>query len=122
MMVQKEEEGEDPFGIEDLQYYVKRVEEKQFDLDFGVVKQYFPVNVVLSGVLKICQDLYGTIYKMHLLVCFISFRLYFMLDIILRILKNLACCMLYYCITCKQNLSVANSVVPYLNFLPIVFK
>lgn len=57
--LKKEEEGEDPFGIEDLQYYVKRVEEKQFDLDFGVVKQYFPVNVVLSGVLKICQDLYG---------------------------------------------------------------
>uniref|UniRef100_A0A175YRG8 Peptidase M3A/M3B catalytic domain-containing protein n=1 Tax=Daucus carota subsp. sativus TaxID=79200 RepID=A0A175YRG8_DAUCS len=57
--LKKEEEGEHPFGIEDLQYYVKRVEEKQFDLDFGVVKQYFPVDVVLSGVLKICQDLYG---------------------------------------------------------------
>lgn len=57
--LKKEEEGDHPFGIEDLQYYVKRVEEKQYDLDFSVVKQYFPVDVVLSGVLKICQDLYG---------------------------------------------------------------
>lgn len=57
--LKKEDEGDNPFGIEDLQYYVKRVEEKQFDLDFGVVKQYFPVDLVLSGVFKICQDLYG---------------------------------------------------------------
>ncbi|XP_034914542.1 probable thimet oligopeptidase isoform X2 [Populus alba] len=55
----KKEEGELPFGIEDLLYYVKRVEEAQFDLDFGALKQYFPVDVVLSGILKITQDLFG---------------------------------------------------------------
>ncbi|XP_050206884.1 probable thimet oligopeptidase isoform X2 [Mercurialis annua] len=53
------EEGELPFGIEDLQYYVKRAEEKQFDLDFGALKQYFPVDLVLSGIFKIVQDLFG---------------------------------------------------------------
>jgi thimet oligopeptidase len=56
---QKKEEGEVPFGIEDLSYYAKRVEEQKFDLDFGALKQYFPVNLVLSGVLKIFQDVFG---------------------------------------------------------------
>ncbi|KAL0364273.1 UNVERIFIED_CONTAM: putative thimet oligopeptidase [Sesamum angustifolium] len=55
----KKEEGEIPFGIEDLPYYVKKIKEQQFDLDFGVVKQYFPINLVLSGIFKICQDLFG---------------------------------------------------------------
>lgn len=55
----KQEEGELTFGIEDLPYYVKKVREQQYDLDFGVVKQHFPVNVVLSGIFKICQDLFG---------------------------------------------------------------
>ncbi|KAI9386652.1 hypothetical protein POPTR_010G054466v4 [Populus trichocarpa] len=57
--LKKKEEGELPFGMEDLLYYVKRVEEAQFDLDFGALKQYFPVDVVLSGILKITQDLFG---------------------------------------------------------------
>lgn len=56
---QRKEEGELPFGIEDLLYYVRRVEELQFDLDFGAVKQYFPVNLVLSGIFKVFQDLFG---------------------------------------------------------------
>ncbi|KAJ0094102.1 hypothetical protein Patl1_16849 [Pistacia atlantica] len=38
---------------------LKRIEEQQFDLDLGAVKQYFPVNLVLSGVFKISQDLFG---------------------------------------------------------------
>ncbi|CAA0822740.1 Probable thimet oligopeptidase [Striga hermonthica] len=57
--VKRKEEGEYPFGIEDLPYYVKRLKEEQFDLDFGVIKQYFPVRLVLSGIFKICQDLFG---------------------------------------------------------------
>ncbi|KDP26747.1 hypothetical protein JCGZ_17905 [Jatropha curcas] len=57
--LKKKEEGEIPFGIEDLLYYVKRVEEKQFDLDFGVLRKFFPVNLVLSGIFKIVQDLFG---------------------------------------------------------------
>lgn len=57
--LKKQEEGELTFGMEDLPYYVKKVRERQYNLDFGVVKQYFPVNLVLSGILKICQDLFG---------------------------------------------------------------
>lgn len=59
---QKKEEQELPFGVEDLLYYIKRVEEQEFHLDFGVLKQYFPVNLVLSGIIKISQDLFGNIY------------------------------------------------------------
>jgi Zn-dependent oligopeptidase len=56
---QKKEEGEFPFGIEDLLYYVKRVEEQNYDLDFGEIKQYLPISLVLSGIFKIVQDLFG---------------------------------------------------------------
>lgn len=59
MLVKRKEEGDFAFGIEDLPYYVKKIKEKQYDLDFGVVKQYFPVSLVLSGIFKICQDLFG---------------------------------------------------------------
>ncbi|GMI87715.1 plant-specific protein of M3 family [Hibiscus trionum] len=57
--LKKQEEGELPFGVEDLLYYVKKVEQQEFDLDFGALKQYFPVNLVLSGIFKIYQDLFG---------------------------------------------------------------
>ncbi|KAF5741135.1 putative oligopeptidase [Tripterygium wilfordii] len=57
--LQRKVEGEFPFGIEDLLFYVKRVEEQQFDIDFGVVKKYFPVDLVVSGIFKIIQDLFG---------------------------------------------------------------
>ncbi|KAH6798728.1 Zincin-like metalloproteases family protein [Perilla frutescens var. frutescens] len=57
--MKRKEEGEFAFGIEDLPYYAKKIKEKQCDLDFGVVKQYFPVSLVLSGIFKICQDLFG---------------------------------------------------------------
>ncbi|PNY07048.1 neurolysin [Trifolium pratense] len=57
--LKKKEEGEFPFGIEDLLYYVKRVEEQNYDLDFGEIKQYLPISLVLSGIFKIVQDLFG---------------------------------------------------------------
>ncbi|KAJ4884179.1 putative thimet oligopeptidase [Raphanus sativus] len=57
--LKRKEEGDLPFGVEDLLYYIKRVEELQFDLDFGDIRQYFPVSLVLSGIFKICQDLFG---------------------------------------------------------------
>ncbi|XWS69169.1 hypothetical protein CRYUN_Cryun04dG0156400 [Craigia yunnanensis] len=57
--LKKQEEGELPFGVEDLPYYVKKVEQQEFDVDFGALKQYFPVNLVLSGIFKIFQDLFG---------------------------------------------------------------
>ncbi|KAK1318377.1 hypothetical protein QJS10_CPB04g01724 [Acorus calamus] len=59
----RKEEGDSPFGIEDLLYYMRRVEEQKFDLDLGIVKQYFPVKLVLSGVFKIFQDLFGLIFE-----------------------------------------------------------
>ena len=31
----------------------------QFDLDFGDIRQYFPISLVLPGIFKICQDLFG---------------------------------------------------------------
>lgn len=57
--IQKKEEGEITFGIEDLPYYVKKAEEEQFDLDFEAVKQYFPISLVQSGIFKVCEDLFG---------------------------------------------------------------
>lgn len=57
--LKEKEEGDFPFGVEDLMYYVKRVEEQQFELDFGTLKNYFPFKAVLSGFFKIFQDLFG---------------------------------------------------------------
>ncbi|KAG9446425.1 hypothetical protein H6P81_012553 [Aristolochia fimbriata] len=57
--LKKKEEGESTFGVEDIKYYVRRAEEQRFDLDLGVVKQYFPANVVLTGLFKIFEDLFG---------------------------------------------------------------
>ncbi|XP_057431663.1 probable thimet oligopeptidase isoform X2 [Lotus japonicus] len=57
--LKRKEEGELPFGTEDLLYYVKRAEEQNYDLDFGEIKQYLPISLVLSGIFKIVQDLFG---------------------------------------------------------------
>ncbi|XP_028772222.1 probable thimet oligopeptidase [Neltuma alba] len=57
--MKKKEEGELPFGIEDLPYYIKRVEEQNYSLDFIELKQYFPISLVLSGIFKILQDIFG---------------------------------------------------------------
>lgn len=57
--LKKKEEGDSPFGIEDLLYYLKRIEEHKFFVDFGDIDQYFPVNLVLSGIFKIFEDLFG---------------------------------------------------------------
>lgn len=59
MASQRKEEGDSPFAMEDLLYYMKRAEEKHLNLDLGEVKQYFPCNLVLSGIFKIFQDLFG---------------------------------------------------------------
>ncbi|KAK4342656.1 hypothetical protein RND71_038472 [Anisodus tanguticus] len=61
--LKKKEEGESPFGMEDLSYYVKRIKDQQFHMNFGVIRQYFPINLVLSGILKIFQDLFGLSFK-----------------------------------------------------------
>lgn len=56
---QIKEEGNALFGMEDLLYYIKRAEEFKVDLDIGEIKQYFPVSLVISGMLKMFQDLFG---------------------------------------------------------------
>uniref|UniRef100_A0A803L121 Peptidase M3A/M3B catalytic domain-containing protein n=1 Tax=Chenopodium quinoa TaxID=63459 RepID=A0A803L121_CHEQI len=53
------EEGDNPFGIEDMLYYVKKFEEENFHLDFGALKEYFPLSLVLQGIFKILQDAFG---------------------------------------------------------------
>ncbi|GJM92280.1 hypothetical protein PR202_ga08733 [Eleusine coracana subsp. coracana] len=53
------EEGNAQFGMEDLLYYIKRAEEFKVDLDIGDIKQYFPVSLVISGMLKMFQDLFA---------------------------------------------------------------
>ncbi|XP_066307666.1 probable thimet oligopeptidase isoform X3 [Miscanthus floridulus] len=53
------EEGNAQFGMEDLLYYIKRAEEFKVDLDIGEIKQYFPVSLVISGMLKMFQDLFA---------------------------------------------------------------
>ncbi|XP_072999622.1 probable thimet oligopeptidase isoform X1 [Typha latifolia] len=57
--LKRKEEGDSPFGMEDLLYYIRRAEEQLLDLDLGEVRQYFPMNLVLSGLFKIFQDLFG---------------------------------------------------------------
>ncbi|KAI7997104.1 putative thimet oligopeptidase [Camellia lanceoleosa] len=100
---QKKEEGDFPFGIEDLLYYVKRIEEQQFNLDVGALKQYFPFNLVMSGILKICQDLFGLRFEE------IARSLRFLWHYLLLILHcrdslkwlifsmNLAMCLFFHC-------------------------
>ncbi|GJM92168.1 hypothetical protein PR202_ga08604 [Eleusine coracana subsp. coracana] len=53
------EEGNAQFGMEDLLYYIKRAEEFKVDLDIGEIKQYFPASLVISGMLKMFQDLFA---------------------------------------------------------------
>ncbi|KAG2593618.1 probable thimet oligopeptidase isoform X4 [Panicum virgatum] len=53
------EEGNAQVGMEDLLYYIKRAEEFKVDLDIGEIKQYFPVSLVISGMLKMFQDLFA---------------------------------------------------------------
>ncbi|KAK9750969.1 hypothetical protein RND81_02G233200 [Saponaria officinalis] len=57
--LKSKEEGTSSFGIEDLLYYVKKHEEETFSIDFGALKDYFPLSLVLQGILKILQDLLG---------------------------------------------------------------
>ncbi|KAL6840354.1 hypothetical protein ACP4OV_030164 [Aristida adscensionis] len=53
------EEGDTQFGMEDLLYYIKRAEELKVDLDIGEIKQYFPVSLVIPGMMKMFQDLFA---------------------------------------------------------------
>ncbi|KAL2629464.1 hypothetical protein R1flu_014150 [Riccia fluitans] len=58
-----EEEGSETFSMYDLRYYINKAEEAEFKVDFEQVKQYFPIEVVTQGLLKIYQDLLGLRFK-----------------------------------------------------------
>ncbi|KAI4383595.1 hypothetical protein MLD38_009411 [Melastoma candidum] len=57
--LKRKEEGDLPFGSEDLLYYMKRFQDIQLGFELGSIKHYFPVNLVFSGIFKIFQDLFG---------------------------------------------------------------
>jgi thimet oligopeptidase len=44
---------------------MKRAEQHKVDLDIGEIKRYFPVKLVISGMLKMFQDLFGIIYPLN---------------------------------------------------------
>jgi Zn-dependent oligopeptidase len=47
------------FYIWDYRYYDRKFIEETLDLDDMLVKQYFPVSVVVPTILKIYQDMLG---------------------------------------------------------------
>ncbi|XP_031480320.2 probable thimet oligopeptidase isoform X2 [Nymphaea colorata] len=61
--LKKMEEGDFPFGMEDLLYYIRKSEDEDVKISYGVAKKYFPIGLVVSGVLKIFQELFGLIFK-----------------------------------------------------------
>ena len=38
---------------------MKKFEDEKFNLDFATLKEYFPLSVVLQGIFKVLQDLFG---------------------------------------------------------------
>lgn len=60
---------------------MKKVQQHEFDLDFGDLKQYFPVNLVLPGIFKIVQDLFGNhiIFILFIVPHILLFTLFLML-------------------------------------------
>lgn len=47
------------FYIWDYRYYDRKYIEKELDLDDSLVKEYFPVSVVVPAILEIYQKLLG---------------------------------------------------------------
>lgn len=51
------------FYIWDYQYYMRRFVEATLDLDDALVKEYFPVSVVVPTIMSIYQNLLGVEFK-----------------------------------------------------------
>lgn len=72
--VQRQEEGDEPFGLYDMRYYIRKSEEADFNVDYETVKQYFPLNIVTAGLLQIYQDLLGMTLSPCFHFCLFSSR------------------------------------------------
>ncbi|GLJ30748.1 hypothetical protein SUGI_0609520 [Cryptomeria japonica] len=57
--LKRQEEGESPFGMEDLQYYMHQAEEREFGINYKELRHYFPVESVTQWLLRTYQDLLG---------------------------------------------------------------
>ncbi|XP_024541630.1 probable thimet oligopeptidase isoform X2 [Selaginella moellendorffii] len=61
--LKKAEEGGEEFGMEDLLYYMHRVEELEFQAITEKIREYFPVEVVTNGLFQIYQELFGLTFE-----------------------------------------------------------
>ncbi|KAL9651480.1 hypothetical protein ABK040_001427 [Willaertia magna] len=52
----KQLKGSNEFYSWDLSYYLNRLKEDEFNVDDNLVKQYFPLDKVLNGILSIAQE------------------------------------------------------------------
>eukprot|EP00249_Psilotum_nudum_P019078 c27090_g1_i1 orf=493-2634(-) len=61
--LKEKDEGDRTIGIEDIQYYICKAEKEELKFDNDRVKEYFPIEVVTSGLLQIYQNLLGVTFK-----------------------------------------------------------
>lgn len=60
LKLKKETEGDDSvLNIWDWRFYDRLYVEKKLDLDDSLVKEYFPVDVVVPAIMKVYQEMLG---------------------------------------------------------------
>ncbi|KAJ7562830.1 hypothetical protein O6H91_03G085800 [Diphasiastrum complanatum] len=61
--LKKAEEENDEFEIGDLMYYIRKAEELEFHLDYDSLKDYFPLEVALKGLLYFQEEILGLKFR-----------------------------------------------------------